>query len=153
MDLVQKLIELDALRRLKAQYCFFLDTKDWDSWLALFAPEATMQWDSATSIGGRDPQTSEKYVGIAAIKTHVVDAILNPSSTVHQGHTPILDLLSETEAKGIWAMEGVVELRDQAQCLQSFGHYHETYRKIDGSWRITSLHLKRLPVTVKSNAA
>lgn len=147
MDALQKLVELEALRDLKARYFFNLDTKNWDVWLDLFTPDATLKWDSASTVGGRDGQTSPEYVGIDQIREHVVGGILNPAQTVHQGHTPILELTSETTATGIWAMEDIVG-SPGGTLLHAFGHYRETYRKIDGRWKIASLHLTRLRVTV-----
>ena len=34
----------------------------------------------------------------------------------------------------------------EAELIHAYGHYHETYRKEDGRWRIASVHLKRLRV-------
>jgi hypothetical protein len=34
--------------------------------------------------------------------------------------------------------------------LHAFGHYRETYRKIDGKWKITSLHVTRLRVIMSA---
>lgn len=145
MDPLQRLLELEELKNLKASYFFYLDTKDWESWLDLFTPDATLQWDSASSVRGRDGQTSPKYVGIEQIREHVAYGILDPAQTVHQGHTPILELTSETTARGIWAMEDIVNSSDRV--LHAYGHYRETYRKVDGKWKIASLHLTRLRVT------
>ena len=149
MDPLQRLIEIEALKNLKASYFFYLDTKQWDSWLALFAPDATLQWDSAPSTRGREGETSSKYVGIEEIREHVVNGILDPAETVHQGHTPILEILSGSTARGIWAMEDIVDSGPAARGLRlhAFGHYRETYRKIDGNWKIASLHLTRIRVS------
>jgi hypothetical protein len=145
MDPLQRLIDLEELRNLKASYFYYLDTKDWDSWVNLFTHDATLQWDSAPSIGGRDGQTSQKYVGIDQIREHVAYGILHPAQTVHQGHTPILELTSENTATGIWAMEDLVTSANRV--LHAFGHYRETYRKVDGKWKIATLYLTRLRVT------
>jgi len=144
MDPLQRLIELEELKNLKASYFYYLDTKDWESWLGLFTPDATLQWDSTPSVGGRDGQTSQKYVGIEQIREHVAYGILDPAQTVHQGHTPILALTSENTATGIWAMEDIVSSSDRV--LHAYGHYRETYRKVDRKWKIASLHLTRLRV-------
>lgn len=37
--------------------------------------------------------------------------------------------------------------------LHGFGHYFETYEKVEGRWLITSLKLKRLRVTRKQARA
>lgn len=142
MDPLQELVELEALRRLKARYFYYMDTKDWDNWLALFLPDASLHWDLAVSTRGADGKTTG-HVGIENITQHVVWENLDKTSSVHQGHTPILELISETEARGIWAMEDLV-VGPHRPTTHGFGHYHETYRKVDGEWRIATLHLTRL---------
>jgi 3-phenylpropionate/cinnamic acid dioxygenase small subunit len=37
--------EVEAIRQLKARYCRFLDTKDYDTWRGLFAPEVVVKLD------------------------------------------------------------------------------------------------------------
>lgn len=70
--------------------------------------------------------------------------ILDPTTSVHQGHTPVLEVLSETEATGIWPMEDIVVASHRRRVTHGWGHYHETYRKAEGAWKIASLHLTRL---------
>ena len=63
--------------------------------------------------------------------------------TVHQGHMPEIDLTSATTATGIWALHDIV-IWPNGMRLDGYGHYHETYAKADGEWRITSSKLTRL---------
>lgn len=104
MDGVGELLELEALRRLKARYFYLMDTKDWDAWLSLFTADATLEW--GTGPAGGDGMVG--HVGVAAIAEHVVRRILADRITIHHGHTPLLELVSESEARGIWAMEDTV---------------------------------------------
>ena len=71
MDALQLLIEQRALERLKARYCFCLDTKDWDGWIALFTEDATLVVDTAPYTLGRDPKTEPMISGRQTIATHV----------------------------------------------------------------------------------
>lgn len=137
----QRLLALEALRRLKASYFYFLDTRQWDRWLALFTPDATFRWDRAC-LDEHDNKTVG-FTGVDSIAEHVVHKIMDGASSVHHGHMPMLDLTSETEAHGIWAMEDLVVYAD-GRSSHGYGHYHERYLKLDGEWRIASLHLKRL---------
>ena len=63
--------------------------------------------------------------------------------TVHQCHTPEIDLTSATTASAIWAMEDMLRWPDGTE-LHGYGHYHETYAKLDGDWRIKRSKLTRL---------
>ena len=141
MDAYQRLVELEAIKRLKAKYFRCLDTKDWDGWLSVFTDDVTLAFDTAVSTGGQDGRTAPKLVGKQALAEFVVND-LRTAVTVHHGHTPEIDILSETEAKGIWAMQDIVDHGDNV--LFGQGHYRETYRKLDGEWRIASVHLTRV---------
>ncbi|MDT5245538.1 MAG: hypothetical protein QOD36_2914, partial [Mycobacterium sp.] len=37
MDDATRLLEIEAIKQLKARYCRFLDTKDWQAWRGVFA--------------------------------------------------------------------------------------------------------------------
>ncbi|WP_099020629.1 nuclear transport factor 2 family protein [Mycolicibacterium palauense] len=133
--------EIEAIRRLKAQYCRFLDTRDIEAWKALFSPDVVVRLDVAVSTGGADPQTMPPLEGLDAFVPVVLGGI-GDAATMHHCHTPEIDLTSPTTATGIWAMEDLLVFPDGAE-VHGAGHYHETYAKHDGRWRITSLHLTR----------
>jgi len=133
--------EVEAIRQLKARYCRFLDTKDYDAWRALFAPDVVVKLDLAVSAGGADPQTMPALEGIEAFEP-VVMAGVRDAATMHHCHTPEIELTSGTTATGIWAMEDLLIFADGNE-LHGAGHYHETYEKRDGAWVITTLHLTR----------
>jgi uncharacterized protein (TIGR02246 family) len=141
MDAVARLVEFEAIRRLKAKYFRCLDTKDWDGWLSVFTEDVTLTFDTAVSTGGQDGRPAPTLVGKQALADFVVND-LRTATTVHQGHMPEIDFLSDTEAKGIWAMEDIVDHGDNV--LYGQGHYRETYRKVDGEWRIATVHLTRI---------
>jgi len=138
---VHELQELEALRQLKARYCRFLDTKDVESWRAVFTSDVVVTLDMAVSVGGADPQTAPPLQGVNNFVPMVMGG-LEKVATKHHCHTPELTLVSATTAAGIWAMEDLLIFADGGQ-LFGAGHYHETYEKKDGSWRIKTLHLTR----------
>jgi SnoaL-like domain len=125
--------DIEAIKELKARYCRHLDAKDWVSWRALFAD------DFVSELAG-----GERRVGADGFTAYTRSTLGKPSQyTVHQVHAPEISLTSSTTACGIWAMSDVVRLL-AAVTLHGYGHYHETYEKRDGHWRITSSRLTRL---------
>jgi hypothetical protein len=50
--------------------------------------------------------------------------------TVHHGHMPEIELTSNGDATGTWAMEDELWFPDGSPVLHvhGYGHYHETYR-------------------------
>ncbi|MBD0021877.1 DUF4440 domain-containing protein [Gordonia pseudamarae] len=138
--------EIEAIRSLKAQYCRFLDTRDGDAWRALFADDVVVRVDMAPGTNGADPQTAPPVEGADVFVSFTLSA-LNDVATVHHVHTPEIALTADDTATGIWAMEDWLVYPDGGE-LRGAGHYHETYRKSDGRWQITSLHLTRTVVQV-----
>ncbi|BBX65991.1 bile-acid 7-alpha-dehydratase [Mycobacterium saskatchewanense] len=129
------LADIEAIKRLKARYCRYLDTKEWVRWRSIFADDFR---GDTTDGGGR------VVVGADAFVAFVRSNIGKPSQpTAHQVHAPEIELTSPTAARGVWALQDVVRLAPGID-LVGYGHYHETYEKADGQWRIKTLKLTRL---------
>jgi hypothetical protein len=133
MDDAAALLEIESIKRLKARYCRYLDTKDWEAWRQLFVDDFLSDTSQA---GGKVIHGADEFVAF----TH---KSLGDRATAHQVHAPEIELASATTARGIWALEDVVRLAPGVN-LRGYGHYHETYEKVDGQWRITSSKLTRL---------
>jgi SnoaL-like domain len=129
------LLEIESIKQLKARYCRYLDTKNWEAWRAIFTDDFLSDTSEA---GGKVIEGADEFVAFTR------KSIGKPSQvTAHQVHAPEIELLSATTARGVWALEDVVRLAP-GMTLRGYGHYHETYEKIDGQWRITSSKLTRL---------
>jgi len=134
------LVEIEAIRQLKARYFRTVDTFDLDGWLTCFTEDCRLKFDGAVTRRDADAPPYATLEGRQA----VIDfwtGNANRVESVHHGHCPEIEILSDTEARGIWAMEDIVEFTDSF--LHGYGHYHETYRKEGGEWRIATLHLTR----------
>lgn len=141
---VQRLLDIEALKTLKATYWRCWDTKDFEGWLSLFTDDATLLVDMSVK---PDPGGMSRMLVEGKQRLRETVCVNNRYTvTVHQGHAPEFEFLSDTEAKGIWPMEDIVER--EALTLFGRGHYRETYRKIEGTWKFTSIHLTRLRYSV-----
>jgi len=125
--------DIEAIRQLKARYCRTMDTKDWAGMRRVFADDVVM--DTSESGGGVVSGADEFMVFLQKVIGDVV--------TVHHCHTPEIELTSTATASAVWAMEDMLRWPDGSQ-LHGYGHYHETYEKRDGAWRIKSSKLTRL---------
>jgi hypothetical protein len=133
--------ELEAIRQLKARYCRFLDAKDREGWRSVFADDLMVLLDMAVSTGGADPMTAPPVEGADTFVPMVLASLEN-AATMHHCHTPEITLTSPDTATGIWAMEDWIVFGNGNE-LHGAGHYHETYEKRAGAWRIKTLHLTR----------
>jgi choline dehydrogenase-like flavoprotein len=117
----------------------------------------TMQFD----IRGvtNDPRTGVNVVpsvseGVIVASARVVQPIkegITGVTCVHHGHMPELALTGDTTATGIWSMEDVLKWPDDSpiESMHGFGHYFETYEKMDGHWKIKTLKITRLMLDIK----
>jgi ketosteroid isomerase-like protein len=125
--------DIEAIKQLKARYFRLMDTKDWDGLARVFTDDVTID---VTAEGGGVTNTLDQY--LPTLQTLIGDVI-----TVHHGHTPEIELTSTTTATGIWALEDQLWWPDGTH-MHGFGHYHETYSKAGGEWRIQSMTITRL---------
>jgi SnoaL-like domain len=138
MDPLDRLQAVEDIRCLKARYFRFMDTKQWDQLPALFTPDMKV-----LTPGGAVYMDSGRAFA-ASLKRSLENSV-----SVHQGFMGEIEIIDEQNATGIWAMQDVIEWQDRhpVQGWKSIigrGHYHETYRKADGAWRIATLTLTRL---------
>jgi len=125
--------DIESIKQLKARYFRAMDTKDWDAMRLVFADDVVMD---TTESGGGVLRGGDAC--IAFLRETIGDVV-----TVHHGHTPEIELTSATTATGVWAMEDMLRWPNGSE-LHGYGHYHETYEKVDGTWRIKTLRLTRL---------
>src|ERR1700729_1179268 len=85
---VESLYEVEAAKQLKARYCRYLDTKDWDAWRTIFADDFL----SDTSESGGDVVAGADSF-VAYTRGHIGKA---SQPTGHQVPAPEIDLTSAT---------------------------------------------------------
>jgi hypothetical protein len=120
---IAKLMAIDAICLLKARRDRACDTKDWDLYASLHAPDHV----SENGDYGRWTSTAEMML--------YVPKSMRNLTTLHQSHTPDITFETATTARGIWAMEGM------SFWQQDSGHYFESYEVRGGRWLFTSRKL------------
>jgi hypothetical protein len=137
--LLQRLLDIEEIKQLKARYFRCMDQKNWDGWRDVFARDAVLEVPEANMVtSGRD----------AIIES--VSGLLTGARTVHHGHMPEIEVTGAGTARGTWAMFDYVEWPapdgGDRIGLQGYGHYVEEYVREDGQWRISRSRLVRLRV-------
>jgi hypothetical protein len=134
--------DIEALRNLKARYCRFADTKQWDHMAALFTDDGVMRF---YDVGGILTNTV-----VAGDIAETIGGRVGDGQPIHHVFSHELELTGADQASGIWAMEDLIFHDTDAHpeapfaVMHGFGHYHETYRKVDGHWRISTVDLTRV---------
>lgn len=139
MTEIERLIALEEIKSLKAKYFRAVDTKDWESYRSVFSED--LHFDLSDDLPGLVEIGADKLIEFS--KKSLTGCV-----SVHHGHCPEIEISSETEASGIWAMEDMLQWGPDSiypnQTIHGYGHYFETYRKIDGAWKIVKVKLSRL---------
>lgn len=149
MDDAARLLAIEEISMLKARYFLGVDTQDWDLLRReVFIPEIAFTLPEFRE---------EPYCGQEEVLA-MFDLGLIGMASVHHGHMPMIEVTSDTTAKGVWAMEDRIYFADgragidgELQ-LHGFGHYHETYIKTERGWRIETTKLTRLRKTTRQIA-
>jgi len=130
---------IEAIRVLKARYFRLLDTQDWAGLTHVFADEIVVD------VSGDGPRTTTGAAFVERVARRLAGA-----TTVRHGHMPEIQVASADTATGIWAMDDEIWWPEGSPVrhLRGSGHYHETYVRTDGRWRIASMRLTRLRVDV-----
>lgn len=137
LDDLSRLVVVEQIRELKARYVRLLDHQLWDELTQLFTPDARF-----TLAAFGDPVVFEnRDQWIDYIKP-----LLTGGTTVHQVYQAEFDVVDADTASARWGMTDHVVPADGSgrEPFHGHGHYHEQYRRIDGTWKIVELELTRL---------
>jgi uncharacterized protein (TIGR02246 family) len=125
--------DIEAIKRLKARYFRTMDTKQWAEMRGVFTDDVVID---TTASGGGLVTGADEFIAFLEDTLHYV-------ITVHHGHMPEIEVTSPTTATGVWALQDLL-IWPSGMRLEGYGHYHETYEKVEGEWRIASSTLTRV---------
>lgn len=139
----ERLVDREKIKTLKAQYCRFLDTKQWDCLRGLFLDEATFEGFGSAPTGS----TADQFVAGASAR-------LQEALTVHHCHMAEIAFDGPDRARAVWAMVDVVQFLDGREPIEApghsgfigFGHYEDSYRQVGGTWVFASKRLSRIRI-------
>ena len=134
---LQDLLDVEAIKQLKSDYFYFMDTKQWEKWKEVFTADFAVE-GSAAHLGGRDA-----FVDF-------VRRLLEGVESCHFGFMPAIEIVGVTSAHGRWSMYDDLLLpaghpwSEEPVRRLGYGYYDEEYRRDEDGWRISSMRLSRL---------
>jgi len=143
MDAIQELVEIEAIKKLKARYQRAVDTKDWDLMRSVLAPNAR----SVYSDGRHAFEGREAIVGFLSDPKGLGNTAIQ---SMHHAHTPEIEITGETTARGKWYLEDFVvsalpnDWAPNGTVMHGTGIYIDEYVKIDGQWLIQQTGYERI---------
>lgn len=146
MNDLERLLAMEDIQQVKAKYFYGFDTKNWAIWRdEVWAPDAQLHVPELREEPFA-PRDEILEFGVGATQDLV---------SVHHGHNPIIEFVSDWEARVIWSFEDRLyrtkerPLKNGHTYLHGLGHYHETYIKLDQGWRLQSCRITRMRVETR----
>jgi len=138
----ERVAALEEIRALKFLYCHALDAKDWKRFATIFVRDGSADMREAGEPGQPGMILIE---GREAMMDYVQNAV-GHLKTSHHVFAPLIAFDGEDDAHGVWQMEDrLFERQDGGWklALHGLGHYHETYVRRNGEWKIRHVKLTR----------
>lgn len=133
---IQRLMDMEAIKQLKHAYFRCIDTANLDELGPLFHDDVEVHF-----IGG----TYEwKVNGKADYLANIGKSFTKRSVGHHNGHQPEIQMLSDTEATGIWYLADNMWLLEHNALTTGTALYWDRYLKVDGRWLIRETRYERL---------
>ncbi|EON98415.1 putative bile acid 7-alpha dehydratase protein [Phaeoacremonium minimum UCRPA7] len=127
---VERLEAIEDLRRLKFDYTWHLDNKDWAAFKECFTEDFAFE-------GTGLQLTQEDFIA-------TVRNALDPLETSHELHQHQFDFDGPDRAKGIWRLRDHLVAPGRRSEFRGRAVYEETYVWTGRGWRIASTNLRYL---------
>jgi SnoaL-like domain len=150
MDNIERLTATDEITQLKARYFRGVDSSDGDLVRSILAEDCVLDFRGCCT----DPKSGRDFIpamnvilrGRSSWRSDGLSSLGIVS--VHQGHNFELEFVSNTTAQGIWSMSDRLYFPPGGafSLMSGYGHYRETYEKVDRRWLIKSVRITRIRV-------
>ena len=148
MTETERLVAIEAIRELKTKYWRGVDSGDSALVRSILAEDSVLDCtgcctDPASGVDHM-PQMNIIMRGREAWQTGNLE---HPRLiTVHQGHQHEIEVMSETNARGVWAFTDRFFMPPGSPFsrMTGYGHYHDTYEKVAGTWLLKTMRFTRI---------
>jgi SnoaL-like protein len=133
---IQRLMDIEAIKQLKHAYFRCIDTANMEELATLFHDDVQVDFK-----GGN---YHLQYNGKQEYVDGMAQSFTKQSIGQHHGHHPEIQMLSETEATGIWYLEDKFWVINHKYFTTGTLLYWDRYVKEDGKWLIRDTRYERL---------
>ena len=133
---IQRLMDMEAIKQLKHAYFRCIDTANLEELATLFHDDVQVDFK-----GGN---YHLQYNGKQEYVTGMEQSFTKQSIGQHHGHHPEIQMLSETEATGIWYLEDKFWVINHKYYTTGTLLYWDRYVKENGKWLIKDTRYERL---------
>lgn len=123
-----RLEEIERIKRLKYRYWRAIDMGHADEVRDLVTEDVRVDY-----VGGTYRWQME---GREAFVQAVALAFSSQAVSLHTGHHPEIDVVTETTARGTWYLTDMFINLQESIVTEGSALYHDEYVKVNGEWRI-----------------
>jgi len=132
---LQEWLEIEEIKNLRMQYAHGIDTLQKDKVMALFTEDYVIDTEASFPMPSMDKNAWGEYVN-ELFGRH------KPHEMFHSFSTPLIELMDENHASGVWyLLDYDVHFE---QMFRLLGTCHDQYRKENGRWKIAKTTLRVL---------
>jgi len=125
---VQRLEDIEAIRRLKARYLNACDAQDPERAMQCFAPGEILIDMGHVGVF-TDREAFARLYKAAGCQPHILD--------MHHGANAEIELIDDSHARALWALE-YRNINTEAKTVTFLSLvYHDEYARLGGEWKIT----------------
>ncbi len=133
---IQRLMDMEAIRQLKHAYFRCVDTANLEEMATLFHDDVLVHFK-----GGN---YEWKLTGKQEYLDSIGSAFNKQAVGQHNGHHPEIQMLSDTEATGIWYLTDNMWVLNHNFFTTGSALYWDRYEKVDGRWLIRETRYERI---------
>lgn len=133
---IQHLMDIEAIKQLKHAYFRCIDTANFDELATLFHPEISVHF-----VGGFYEWRCE---GREEFMANQRQSFHKRAVGHHNGHQPEIQLLSDSEATGLWYLADHMWILEHRFHTTGSALYADRYVKEDGRWWIRETKYRRI---------
>jgi hypothetical protein len=126
---IAQIEDIEAIRKLKARYCLYIDQPNEDAWISLFTEDSVWESDKIGIRKGRE--------AIRVVFRSIPDFL---RFAVHYVTNPIIEVNGD-HATGNWLLLEPCTFAQSNQPTWGAGRYEEQYVKLGGEWKFKRLKL------------
>ena len=150
MNDIERLIAIDEIKQVRAKYFRGVDTCDGELVKSILAEDCVLDYNGCCT----DPSSGKDFIPAMNVVLRGRDSWLSDGMSklgiisVHQGHNVEVDFTSDSTANAIWSMTDRLYFPagSEFSLMTGYGHYIESYEKVDGGWKIKTTHITRIRV-------
>lgn len=125
---VIKLLDIEAIKKLKAQYCFCVDEGRWDDLEDLFTEDAVCDYGFFGRYEGKSQVLGTFFRQLVATAS---------SFSAHMIHNAVIDV-EDGSAKAKWYLTAPTTVQNRA--IWTLGVYQDEFVKVNGTWKISAIN-------------